>query len=128
LAAGHPPTWWALPARWERVVYTSPSFERVWACGLKDLYQNPRLWTEAIHPEDRARVADIFSQWIAGADVSCSASSDQMAVSGGFTNGGCSLSMRKGVDDLARVPLSSLPTPAFWSTWLRTRRGSSIST
>jgi PAS domain S-box-containing protein len=54
----------------ERVVYTSPSFERVWGLRLADLYQNPRLWMETIHPEDRARVGSIFSEWIAGADVS----------------------------------------------------------
>jgi hypothetical protein len=50
--------------------YTSPSFERVWGLRLADLYQNPRLWMETIHPEDRARVGSIFSEWIAGADVS----------------------------------------------------------
>ena len=54
----------------ERVVYTSPSFERVWGLRLADLYQNPRLWMETIHPEDRAHVGSIFSEWIAGADVS----------------------------------------------------------
>jgi PAS domain S-box-containing protein len=50
----------------ERIVYTSPSFERVWGRPLEDLYRNPRLWIETIHPEDRARVADTFSRWIAG--------------------------------------------------------------
>ena len=55
----------------ERVVYTSPSFERVWGLPVEDLYRNPRLWMESIHPEDRARVAATLSQWIAGADVSC---------------------------------------------------------
>ena len=50
----------------ERVVYTSPSFERVWGRPLGDLYRNPGLWIETIHPEDRARVADTFSRWIAG--------------------------------------------------------------
>jgi len=54
----------------ERVVYASPSFERVWGLPLEDLYRNPRLWTETIHPDDRGRVASTFSQWIAGADVS----------------------------------------------------------
>ncbi len=54
----------------ERVVYTSPSFERVWGRSLDDLYRNPRLWTETIHPEDRQRVADTYSRWIEGADVS----------------------------------------------------------
>jgi PAS domain S-box-containing protein len=54
----------------ERVVYTSPSFERVWGLRVEELYQNPRLWTDTIHPDDRARVASIFSAWIGGADVS----------------------------------------------------------
>src|SRR5262245_17521813 len=53
----------------ERIVYTSPSFERVWGLRLDDLYQNPRLWTETIHPDDRERVVSTFSAWIAGADV-----------------------------------------------------------
>jgi PAS domain S-box-containing protein len=53
----------------ERVVYTSPSFERLWGFPVEDLYQNPRLWTESIHPDDRARVDRVFSAWIGGADV-----------------------------------------------------------
>jgi formate hydrogenlyase transcriptional activator len=52
----------------QRVVYASPSFERVWGKPLGELYRNPRLWIESIHPEDRARVADAFSRWIAGLD------------------------------------------------------------
>ena len=56
----------------ERIVCTSPSFEHIWGLPLDALYRNPRLWTETIHPEDRARVATLFSQWISGADVSYS--------------------------------------------------------
>ncbi len=54
----------------ERVLYCSPSFERVWGLPVEALYRDARLWTETIHPEDRARVADTFTQWIAGEDVS----------------------------------------------------------
>ena len=36
---------------------------------MEELYANPRLWTETIHPEDRERVTDTFSRWIAGEDV-----------------------------------------------------------
>src|SRR5260370_21095896 len=54
----------------ERVLYCSPSFERVWGRPVEALYRDARLWTEAIHPEDRARVADTFTRWIAGEDVS----------------------------------------------------------
>src|SRR5215813_7623259 len=48
----------------EKVVYTSSSFERVWGLPLETLYRNPRLWVEAIHPEDRPRVVREYSRWI----------------------------------------------------------------
>ena len=54
----------------EKVLYVSPSFERIWGLPVKDLYQNPRLWIEAIHPDDRERVARAFSSWVAGGQVS----------------------------------------------------------
>ena len=54
----------------ERVLYVSPSFERIWGVPVKDIYRNPRLWTETIHPEDRERVINMFSRWIAGEKVS----------------------------------------------------------
>ncbi len=54
----------------EKVLYVSPSFERIWGFPVENLYQNPRLWTETIHPDDRERVASSFSRWIAGEQVS----------------------------------------------------------
>jgi len=53
----------------EKVLYASPSFERIWGFPVGDLYRNPRLWTETIHPEDRARVSNLFSRWVAGEGV-----------------------------------------------------------
>src|SRR5260370_14947186 len=50
----------------ERVLYCSPSFERVWGRPVEALYRDARLWTEAIHPEYRPLVADTFTRWIAG--------------------------------------------------------------
>jgi transcriptional regulator with GAF, ATPase, and Fis domain len=38
---------------------------------LEDLYRNPRLWAEAIHPEDRERIAAGYTQWISATDVGC---------------------------------------------------------
>jgi len=32
----------------EKVLYVSPSFERIWGLPAGDLYRNPRLWTKAI--------------------------------------------------------------------------------
>ena len=53
-----------------KVLYVSPSFERIWGVPVEDLYQNPRLWIEAIHPGDRERVTGTFSSWVAGERVS----------------------------------------------------------
>jgi DNA-binding NtrC family response regulator len=36
---------------------------------VDELYRNPRLWTETIHPDDRARVTEVFTRWTAGEDV-----------------------------------------------------------
>jgi PAS domain S-box-containing protein len=54
----------------ERILYVSQSFERIWGLKVEDLYANPRLWTETIHPDDRSRVSETFSHWIAGEKVS----------------------------------------------------------
>jgi len=54
----------------EKVLYVSPSFERIWGFKAGELYANVRLWMEAIHPDDRERVNGLFSRWIAGEQVS----------------------------------------------------------
>ena len=36
-----------------RVVYVSPAFEKVWGRTAASIYEVPRIWLEAIHPEDR---------------------------------------------------------------------------
>jgi len=60
---------WITALEPERVLYTSPSFERIWGLKVEELYRSPRLWTETIHPEDRDRVISTFSEWIAGAEI-----------------------------------------------------------
>ncbi len=60
---------WITSLEPEKVLYCSPSFERVWGLSLEELYRNPRLWMETIHPEDRDRVNNLFSGWIAGGEV-----------------------------------------------------------
>ena len=54
----------------EEVLYVSPSFERIWGLPIEDLYRNPRLWIETIHPEERQHVASTFKQWISGEQIS----------------------------------------------------------
>src|SRR5207245_7425690 len=52
-----------------KILYVSPSFERIWGLPVEDLYRNPRLWTETILPEDRDHVNKTFARWIAGEKV-----------------------------------------------------------
>jgi PAS domain S-box-containing protein len=40
----------------EKMIYVSPAYERIWGCTVKSLYENPKAWMEAIHPADRQRV------------------------------------------------------------------------
>ena len=52
----------------ERVLYVSPSFERIWGMAVDDIYQNPKLWVESIHPEDRAGTLKQVEVLIKGAE------------------------------------------------------------
>ncbi|WP_159790646.1 PAS domain S-box protein [Sodalinema gerasimenkoae] len=40
-----------------RILYVSPAYERLWGHSATELYENPRKFIEAIHPEDRDRLA-----------------------------------------------------------------------
>ena len=52
---------WMTDLSVERMYYVSPSYERVWKRPCKDLYENPRSFLEAVHPDDRARVVADFA-------------------------------------------------------------------
>lgn len=48
--------WITDPAK-TRVIYISPGYEETWGRSCESLYAAPHSWMEAIHPEDRHRVA-----------------------------------------------------------------------
>ncbi len=48
----------------ERVLYVSPSFERIWGYKPDELYGNPQLWVQGICAGDRERVKASFDSWI----------------------------------------------------------------
>ncbi len=48
---------WMTEPEKEQMVYISPGYERVWGRSTASLHENPRLWTEVVHPEDKERVA-----------------------------------------------------------------------
>jgi PAS domain S-box-containing protein len=54
----------------EKVLYVSPSFEKIWGFPVENLYRDPRLRMQVIHPDDRERVTSAFTRWIGGDNVS----------------------------------------------------------
>jgi PAS domain S-box-containing protein len=45
---------WLADAGASTVSYVSPGFERIWGRGSRTVEEDPFIWMEAIHPEDRA--------------------------------------------------------------------------
>jgi PAS domain S-box-containing protein len=39
-----------------QVIYVSPAYERIWGRTRATLYESPRSWLDAIHPDDRAQI------------------------------------------------------------------------
>jgi PAS domain S-box-containing protein len=48
---------WISDVAKNHLVYVSPAYETIWGRTCERLYQDPRSWMEAIHPEDRPRIA-----------------------------------------------------------------------
>jgi PAS domain S-box-containing protein len=48
---------WIVSADRSRTIYISPTYERVYGRPLEDVARDPRLFLEALHPDDRAVVA-----------------------------------------------------------------------
>lgn len=45
-----------------QVDYVSRGFEAIWGRSPEEVRRNPRIWLEAIHPDDRARVVEAFER------------------------------------------------------------------
>ena len=69
MADAIPEAVWITTVDPEQILYVSAGFERVWGIPVDGLYLNPRLWTEMIHADDRARVTDRFTRWMGGDNV-----------------------------------------------------------
>ena len=53
--------WFSNPAM-THIIYVSPAYQEIWGRTCQSLYENPGTWFEAIHPEDRPRVRQIFKK------------------------------------------------------------------
>ncbi len=50
-----------------KILYVSPAYEEIWGRSCQSLYENPKSFLEAIHPQDQARIiARIESQALDG--------------------------------------------------------------
>lgn len=51
---------WLGALDWSDIYYISPAFERIFGISAEELYKQPRVWLELVHPDDREQViADI---------------------------------------------------------------------
>jgi PAS domain S-box-containing protein len=53
---------WMSTVDFDSILYVSPAYEHVWGRTRGSLYQAPRSFIDAIHPEDRARVVEIIER------------------------------------------------------------------
>lgn len=60
---------WVASPDGDAVIYCSPAYEELWGRSVASLYADPRSWLEAVHHEDRARVAAAWDRAPAGYDV-----------------------------------------------------------
>ncbi|HEY1553241.1 MAG TPA: ATP-binding protein [Kofleriaceae bacterium] len=49
---------WVTNAMRDQLLYISPGYEKVWGRSCASLYANPMDWFEAVHPDDRAHLAE----------------------------------------------------------------------
>ncbi len=47
---------WLGSPDWNEVIYISPAYEKNWGFSAEDLYKNPCIWIESVHPDDREQV------------------------------------------------------------------------
>lgn len=55
----------------ERLLYVNDRFQDTWGWPAADLQARPRLWLDAVHPEDRERIAARFAAEAAAGTFSC---------------------------------------------------------
>lgn len=53
---------WVEDAGASKVHYVSPAFEGIWGRTVQSIYDNPRVWMEAIHADDRPRVEQAWGR------------------------------------------------------------------
>ncbi|MDR3458141.1 MAG: PAS domain-containing protein [Verrucomicrobiae bacterium] len=52
---------WIIDPATHQMLYISPAYEKIWGRTCASLYQTPHTWLDAIHPDDRGRIAQASS-------------------------------------------------------------------
>jgi PAS domain S-box-containing protein len=50
---------WSRDIRTRRLLYTTPSVEQIYGVPMQEVLQQPNLWLDCVHPEDRPRLLEI---------------------------------------------------------------------
>jgi PAS domain S-box-containing protein len=53
---------WMTDAKTGAMLYVSPAYDRIWGRSREDLYARPEAWLDAVHEEDRDRLASRLSR------------------------------------------------------------------
>ncbi|BDA69370.1 hypothetical protein CAL7716_035360 [Calothrix sp. PCC 7716] len=53
---------WIFDPRNGQLIYVSPAYERIWGRTIDSLQNNPMGWSEAIHPDDKQRHAELHRE------------------------------------------------------------------
>ncbi|TAK05945.1 MAG: PAS domain S-box protein [Candidatus Manganitrophaceae bacterium] len=57
---------WMTSVDKNQMIYISPTYWEIWGASPQKLYEDPRAWLDAIHPEDRERVIAAFPKQVTG--------------------------------------------------------------
>jgi diguanylate cyclase (GGDEF)-like protein/PAS domain S-box-containing protein len=68
MAANIGEVFWMTPPDYSATLYVSPAFEKVWGRTCAELYAQPQLWIEAIHPDDRGMVLAALDELAGGTE------------------------------------------------------------
>jgi PAS domain-containing protein len=57
---------WSIEVPSREVLYVSPAVEQIFGRTPEEFYANPALWDDSLHPEDRARLLEHWSEAVEG--------------------------------------------------------------
>jgi PAS domain S-box-containing protein len=57
---------WITTPDLERLIYMSPAYDEIWGMSRDAAYRNPKVWMEAVHPEDLPRVLAAAEEMVRG--------------------------------------------------------------